>query len=188
MCRLPSCNVEKSIHICVFREDQVENKDDTHFIFNMDNGKSLGFKTEEHIKYEDVVSGGYPITMIVRITEGPSAIIETPMVIFKNRNRFYPIRGIHDDVPGVCYRTGPKDWMDKTVFKEWVSEPRAIKALPSDRQRILFVDNYRAHKVHKNTNSRHQNIRTTLQKFLQNSTHLIQPADKFVIQKIKCPW
>lgn len=69
----------------------------------MDNGKTLGFKGDNHVKYADVVSGGDPITMMVRLTGGPSARIEAPMLIFKNQNRLYPIRGVSDNVPGVCY-------------------------------------------------------------------------------------
>jgi hypothetical protein len=52
------------------------------------------------------------MTMIVRITGGRQAKIETPMVLFTNKNCAYPIQGILDDVPGVCYRTGPRRWID----------------------------------------------------------------------------
>ena len=44
---------------------RIENVDETHFIINMDNGKSLGFRGDDTIKYADVVSGGVRITMVV---------------------------------------------------------------------------------------------------------------------------
>ena len=82
------------------------------FVFNMDNGKTLAFIGDKEVKYADVVSGGEPITMMVRITGGKNSMICPPMLIFKNQNRSYPIRGVADNVPGVCYRSSPRGWMD----------------------------------------------------------------------------
>ena len=39
-------------------ENDVENADETHFVINYDNGRTLGFAGEEAVKYADVVSGG----------------------------------------------------------------------------------------------------------------------------------
>jgi hypothetical protein len=107
-------------------ENMVENVDETHFILNMDDGKTLGFVEDDQIKYADVVSGGEGMTMIVRLTGGQCAFIQPPMMIFQSKNRSYPIRGVPDDVPGVCYRTGPKGWNDRTVFPQWMRERRGI--------------------------------------------------------------
>lgn len=71
----------------ILKEDTIENADETHFIFNMDNGRTLGFKGEQEVKYADVVSGGDPITLMVRLTGGKNARIETPFLIFKNKYR-----------------------------------------------------------------------------------------------------
>jgi hypothetical protein len=38
-------------------EQLLQNADETHFVINMDNGRALGFRGEEVIKYADVVSG-----------------------------------------------------------------------------------------------------------------------------------
>lgn len=38
-------------------ENHIENADETHF-FNMDNGKTLRFKGDSHVKYPNVISGG----------------------------------------------------------------------------------------------------------------------------------
>jgi hypothetical protein len=56
-------------------ENLVENADETHFVINMDNGKTLGFRGDNDVKYADVVSGGMGMTMLVRLTGGPGAII-----------------------------------------------------------------------------------------------------------------
>lgn len=57
----------------------------------MDNGEKLGFKGGTHMKYADLVSGGDPIILMVRLCGGLTAHIEAPMVISKNNNRFYLI-------------------------------------------------------------------------------------------------
>lgn len=123
-----------------------------------------------------------------RITDGKKAIIETTMLIFKNDRRSYPIRGVVDNVPGVKYSTGPKGWMDKEVFKQWLSEPRAIKLLPNNEWRILFVDNVLGTPLNRTRGRNCGHIRRTIQKFPPNARHLIQLADSFIIQKVKCAW
>jgi hypothetical protein len=54
-------------------EDNVENGDETHFYINLDNGRTLGFIGDEHVKYADVVSGGIGMTMLLRNTGGKNA-------------------------------------------------------------------------------------------------------------------
>ena len=85
----------------------VESLGETYFIFNVDNGKTLGFRGDENVKYADVASGGVGMTMVVRIRGGKFARLEPAFTIFQNESRNYPIRGIPDDVPGVAYRTNP---------------------------------------------------------------------------------
>lgn len=170
------------------KEEDVENADETHFVFNMDTGKTLGFIGDNHVKYADVVSGGEPITMMVRISGGPVAMIHPPMLVFKNQSSSYPIRGVPDNVPGVCYRSGPKGWMDASVWRAWLNESRAINRLPSNRERVLFVDNCSSHVTNDDVQVSLNNIRTSLRKLPANATNIVQPADSFVIQKIKDAW
>jgi hypothetical protein len=92
-------------------ENLVENADETHFVINMDNGKTLGFSGENDVKYAEVVSGGMGMTMLVRLTGGPGAIICAPFMIFQNASRSCQIRGVPDNVPGVSYRTSAKGFM-----------------------------------------------------------------------------
>jgi hypothetical protein len=44
------------------------NTNETYFIINCDNEKTLGFKSDKYIKYVDVVSSGVGITMVVKVT------------------------------------------------------------------------------------------------------------------------
>lgn len=171
-----------------FKEEDIENADETHFVINMDNGKTLGFIGDNDVKYLDVVSGGEAITMMVRISGGPNATILPPMLVFKNASRSYPIRGVPDNVPGVTYRSSPKAWMDRKVWAEWFSEPRTFTPRVDGHTRLLFVDNCSSHAVDADLQAMLLRLRTDIHKFPPNATDLVQPADSFVIQKIKEVW
>eukprot|EP00474_Spongospora_subterranea_P005517 CRZ05975.1 hypothetical protein [Spongospora subterranea] len=169
-------------------ENLVENVDETHFVINMDNGRTLGFKGDDDVKYADVSSGGEGMTMIVRVTGGSNAAIQPPMMIFMNKSRSYPIRGVPDDVAGVCYRTGPKGWNDSKVFPLWCREPRAIRKDPHGGQREIFMDNCGCHNVTDDLTSALNDLNAVIRKLPANATHLCQPCDSFVISKIKQEW
>ena len=64
----------------------MSNLDETHFMINMDNGKTLWFSGDQKIGYADVTSGGEGMTMVVRLSGGPCARIEEPFMIFKNKD------------------------------------------------------------------------------------------------------
>eukprot|EP00171_Calliarthron_tuberculosum_P003520 IDg3520t1 len=49
-------------------ENDLGNADETHFLFNVDNGRTLGFAGQSEVKYADVVSGGEGMTMLVRLS------------------------------------------------------------------------------------------------------------------------
>ena len=70
----------------ILDENTVENVDETHFIINMDNGRTLGFRGDDNVKYADVVSGGVGMTMVVRLTGGPHAAICPPFMIFRTQS------------------------------------------------------------------------------------------------------
>ena len=44
--------------------------DETHFLINVDNKKTLGFCGDQAMKYSDVVSSKEAMTMVVRVTRG----------------------------------------------------------------------------------------------------------------------
>jgi hypothetical protein len=96
-------------------ENLVENAVETHFVINMDNGKTVGFHGDNDAKYADVISGGMGMTMLVRLTGGPGAIICAPFMIFQNASGSYPIRGVPDNVPGVSYSASEKGFMTQKV-------------------------------------------------------------------------
>jgi hypothetical protein len=111
-----------------FDENVMENIDETHFVVNLDNEHTLGFQGDTSITYAEVVSGGDSMTMVVRIFGEQRSMIEAPMIIFTNAHRSYSIRGLEDTISCVTYRTGPKGWMDQSIFPEYFNEPRAFQA------------------------------------------------------------
>lgn len=84
-------------------ENLMENIDETHFVINMDNGRTLGFRGDIEVKYADMVARGMGMTMVVKVIGGPRGKIGTPFLIFQNLQCSYSIRGVPDDMPGVCY-------------------------------------------------------------------------------------
>ena len=65
-------------------EAYVESLDETHFIVNVDNGKTLGIRGDGNVKYADVASGGVGMNMVVRICGRKFARLEPALMIFKN--------------------------------------------------------------------------------------------------------
>lgn len=85
------------------------------------------------------------MTMMVRISGGVHATIHPPMIIFKNSNGPYLIKGVPNTVPGVWYRSSKKTWVDLVKWKDWLSEGRAFNHLYVERRRSLFMDNCPSH-------------------------------------------
>ena len=172
----------------LFDEILMENIDETHFVVNMDNGRTLGFRGDTLTKYAEVVSGGDSMTLVVQISRGRRSMIEAPMLIFTNPNSSYPIRGLDDNIPRVSYRTGPKGWMDQNLFADFFEEPRAFQPDLHGRTKLIWVDNCTG----QNLTPRLQGVLQAKQSILRYlppcSTHLCQPADTFIISKIKDAW
>ncbi|KAE9101766.1 hypothetical protein PF010_g14342 [Phytophthora fragariae] len=166
-------------------EDAIENVDETHYVIDFDNDKTLGFAGEKSIKYADVVSGGEGMTMVVRISGGASGRIHPPMMIFQNASSSYPIRGVPDKTPGVCYRTGPKGWMSKRVFRQYLGERRAMSADPRGLKKRIYLDNCSSHLDEDECKDELAQLKARLVYLPPNATNLCQPAYSFVIAKIK---
>ncbi|KAL3686242.1 hypothetical protein R1sor_004264 [Riccia sorocarpa] len=180
--------VHRAFESGILDENLQENVDETHFVINMDNGRTLGFRGDRDIKYADVVSGGVSMTMVVKVTGGRSAKISSPFMIFQNDNCSYPIRGVPDNIPGVSYRTTRKSFMTNACLLEYYNERRASWADPSGGTRVQWLDNVSSHNMTPEIEEALRNIRTEVRYLPANSTHLTQPCDTFVISKIKDAW
>ena len=86
-------------------ENIVENLDETHFIFNMDNGKTLGYRGSIKVNYAGVVSDCDGFNMVLRLRGIVGAKLIEPFLIFKNRDRNYPMANLSENIEGISYRT-----------------------------------------------------------------------------------
>jgi len=176
-----------------FDENLVENIDETHCKVNLDNGKTLGFRDDNDVKYADVVSDSMGMTLMIRLTGGPHARIYNPCVIFQNTSESYPIRGVPNDVPGICYRTTKKGFITRKLWAQYLQEPRAHyrgHAADRSKQKVIFVDNFNSHHDDGNGNMQAalESNNATLCYLVATATDKIQPCDSFVISKIKDAW
>lgn len=77
----------------------------------------MALRGDSEVSFAYAVSGIEGMTMMVMLGSGTEAQLCAPMMVFKNKDRNYPIGGVPDDVTVVWYRTQPKGWMDFIVFK-----------------------------------------------------------------------
>ena len=180
--------LQRGFHTGLFHEDLMENIDEAHFVVNMDNGRTLGFRNDSVVKYTDVVSGGDSMTVVIRFSGGRRSLIETPMIIFTNAGSNYPIRGLPDNIPGVAYRTGPKGWMSQRILVEYFLEPRTFQPDLHNRTKVVWLDNCTSHNMTTRLAEVLEQKRCILKYLPPCSTHLCQPADTFIISKIKDAW
>jgi DDE superfamily endonuclease len=163
----------------------VESMDDTHLRINVDNGRTVAEIGNRQVKYLDVLSGGQGMTMMVRLSGGAGGMIANPCIVFQNESRSYPIRQVPDNVPGVSHRSQQKGWVDQKVMLEYISDPRTLPKLRDDKRRTLYVDNCSGSKLTPSHREALAKTNSELRFLPPNFTDLIQPADSFVVQKIK---
>jgi hypothetical protein len=97
MFAFPSC---KGLSILTRIQTYFTSPDETHFVNNVDNGRTLRLSRDKSVRYQGVVSGGQGMTRMVRISGGKCAIAWQPLLVFQNVSRSYPMKGVPDDVPG----------------------------------------------------------------------------------------
>jgi hypothetical protein len=134
-------NLYGGFHSGEYNENYMENVDATHFVINMENGKTLGLCGDQTVKYADVVSGGEAMTMVVRVTGGVRAKIMAPMIIFTNAGGAYPIRGVPNNVPGVTYRSSPRGWTSMDIFSQYFDDPIAYQGDCFNHRKQVWIDN-----------------------------------------------
>ena len=76
----------------------MKNLDEMHFVINMDNGKTLGFHSDQEVKYANVASRQEATTMVVYIIRDKRAAIMPPIIIFTNQMQNYPICGMQNNI------------------------------------------------------------------------------------------
>ena len=103
-------------------------------------------------------------------------------LIFKNRDRSYPMVSLPDNIAGVSYRKQPRSWMDNVMFEQCLREPSDIRKDVESRTRQLFMDNCSCYKHTENFTNALLTNNTEFEFLLWNSKHLCSPLDSFIIQ------
>jgi hypothetical protein len=171
-----------------YNENYIENVDETHFVINMENGKTLGLRGDQTVKYADVVSGGEAMTMVVRVTGEVRAKIMAPMIIFTNAGGAYPIRGVPNNMPGVTYQSSQRGWMSMDIFSQYFDDPIAYQGDRFNHRKQVWVDNSSTHNPSEQLQRVLHAKNTEVCYLSACSTSLCQPADQFIIAKIKDAW
>jgi hypothetical protein len=57
----------------------------------MDSERTLGLSEDKSVRFQDVISGGQGMTMMVRISDGKVAVVWHPLLVFQNVIRSYPM-------------------------------------------------------------------------------------------------
>lgn len=73
-------------------------------------------------------------------------------------------------------------------MNQWLEERRVIGTLPSQRKRVIFVENCSGHTPTEASLEAAEKIRTIIEFFPQNATDLLHPCDSFIIQKPYWVW
>ena len=110
------------------------------------------------------------------------------MIIFTNKNRNYPICGLDDLVLGVSYHTGPKGWMNQSIFFQYFIKPHAYQPDLHYHTKSVWVNNCTAYHMTPTLVAITAQKHSTLKYLPLCATHPCQPADTFFISNIKDTW
>lgn len=110
-------------------EDVVFNADETHFVFDMGNGRTLDHMGDRNEKYSDIFSGKSGIYMMVMLPGAKPACIQPLVMVFQNPTSYYLIMGVPDNIVEVRYQKQPKGLIYRMVFLKWLIECRTMDKL-----------------------------------------------------------
>lgn len=170
------------------REDDVGVLAPIHFLLSTKTGNTLGFGEKKQPEFAEIIEGARPMTMLVRVSGGKDAKVGAPVMIFQDAERTYPIPGVADDVPDVCYRTSPTGWVDTAVLASCFGEGSGISSLPDGRKRVIFMEPSTWLPFAKELAKPLDGSNTELRFFPRNGGGLMQPVDTGIREKIKELW
>lgn len=78
--------------------------------------------------------------------------------------------------------------MTSSAFAQWLAEKFVSKKKNGQRKIILWVDNYSGHGQTLEVNAALQELNIESRFFPANANHLVQPAESFILSKIKDAW
>lgn len=171
------------------QEENTFNAEETYLVIDMNEGRTLEMKGDSEAKFADFFSGKDGMMMMVLLGGAPNEYIVEQhgwgTIHVQNEHASYPIRAVQDDIPGVFYRYGKKGWMERGVLVEWLQERTVLKTLDQNRKLVLYVDNSTGNALTDAVKDALNLSNTEIRYLPKNATDLWQPADYFVIEKLK---
>lgn len=180
--------LRKGFDCAELKEDKVYNADETHFFFNIVNGKTLRTSGDQQICYEGISSGFERITMLDPLSDDQAAIIEPSILTLRTK-----IGAILFEVSLTTFREFHikcTKRLDGHCNHNQVAERRTFDKCTAGRRssnslrRQLQLSQTQKEDVLNVVDA----VRTTLRYFPARTTDLIQPCNLFVIQKLKDAW
>lgn len=114
------CLIARKWRSGALQDNNVENGDKTHFVINMNKGRTFGFIAEEKGKWVEIPPGGMGWKIVVRTSDARDVRIKNSFLDFKNKDHNYPIRRVSNNVVGVPLHTGPKGRMGSAFMAQWL--------------------------------------------------------------------
>lgn len=118
----------------------MSNADETHFLSNMNNGKTLVFTSGGEVRYSDLTSRSEGMKILVRINENSSPREGPPLLIFKSKRIHYLITGVLGSVSKLSYQTGPKSLMDFKIMFKWLKESLGNRRCSSSSRAVCVSE------------------------------------------------
>lgn len=71
-------------------EDNMRNAEETHFVFDLTNGNTLGFTNGEEVRYAELSFGSEGMTVLLQISGGENENIQVPFMVLRTRAEIIP--------------------------------------------------------------------------------------------------
>lgn len=91
----------------IIAKDKIDNANETHFVNNVDNERTLGSSDTDDVMYADVLSDWEGFTIIVRIAGGRDSGTRHTILVFRSKDQKLPDQGLPDNFKRLAYRSKP---------------------------------------------------------------------------------
>lgn len=102
---------------CGKMEDSIFNADETHFVVDLHDRRTLAIKGDTDVKYSDVVSGDIGMTMIFMLGGCSKARLELPRIILQRKTSSYHIMVFQIQFQVCFIEVGQKDGRKRGILE-----------------------------------------------------------------------
>lgn len=125
--------------------------------------------------------------MLVRINGYLEVKIETPLTVFKNKDRNHTMLNVADNLQA-AHGIGAKGWLVSMNMCAWLNEQRVLRELANSKFCESYIENSSMHNLTEDLLEAVEHIRKRFHYFLANTTKLTQGWYALVIQMLRTGW